>query len=80
MDNENHKKTWNNSPNLFYGVHGGDHSSYFNGIVSFINCNEYCFVSEDLNFEKRIAITPEIAKKFIENGFDLFLPNNYANI
>ena len=30
-------------------------------------------ISENLNFEKRIAITPEIAKKFIENGFEINL-------
>ena len=35
-------------------------------------------VSENLNIEKRIAITPEIAKKYISNGFEVLLPKNYA--
>ncbi len=36
-------------------------------------------LSEDKNFEKRIAITPEIAKKYINLGFNLYLPSNYGN-
>ena len=35
-------------------------------------------ISENLNNEKRIAITPEIAKKYINLGFNLTLPNNYG--
>ena len=35
-------------------------------------------ISENLNIEKRIAITPEIAKKYISLGFKLILPNNYG--
>ena len=36
-------------------------------------------ISENLNFERRVAITPEIAKKFIDNGFEINLQKNYAN-
>ena len=35
-------------------------------------------VLEDKKFEKRIAITPEIAKKYIALGFELSLPENYG--
>ena len=35
-------------------------------------------VSEDKKFEKRIAITPEIAKKYIAIGFELSLSENYG--
>ena len=28
---------------------------------------------------KRLAITPEITKKYIDLGFNLFLPNNYGS-
>ena len=35
-------------------------------------------VSENKDIEKRIAITPEIAKKYISLGFNLTLPNNYG--
>ena len=36
-------------------------------------------ISENKKFEKRIAITPEIAKKYIDLGFNLSLPNNYGD-
>ena len=35
-------------------------------------------VSENLNIEKRIAITPEIAKKYISLGLEVSLPENYG--
>ena len=35
-------------------------------------------VKEDLNIEKRISITPETAKKYINLGFSINLENNYA--
>ena len=35
-------------------------------------------ISENRDIEKRIAITPEIAKKYISLGFSLMLPNNYG--
>jgi len=36
-------------------------------------------ISENHNIEKRIAITPEIAKKYISLGFNLSLPSNYGS-
>ena len=33
-------------------------------------------ISENQDIEKRIAITPEIAKKYISLGFNLTLSNN----
>ena len=35
-------------------------------------------VSENQKFEKRISITPEIAKKYIALGFEVFLSENYG--
>ena len=35
-------------------------------------------ISENKDLEKRIAITPEIAKKYIDLGFNLSLPHNYG--
>ena len=35
-------------------------------------------INENIDIEKRVAITPEIAKKFLENGFDLNLQKHYA--
>ena len=36
-------------------------------------------VSENKDLEKRIAITPEIAKKYINLGFEVQLSENYGN-
>ena len=35
-------------------------------------------LSENKDVEKRVAITPEIAKKYISSGFEVFLPKDYA--
>ena len=35
-------------------------------------------ISENKQFEKRIAITPEIAKKYINLGFEVNLVTNYG--
>ena len=35
-------------------------------------------ITENIKSEKRVAITPEIAKKFINAGFKIYLQNNYA--
>ncbi len=34
--------------------------------------------SENLNYEKRISITPDIAKKYISQGFEIYLSENYG--
>ncbi len=36
-------------------------------------------VSENKEFEKRISITPEIAKKYISNGFEVMIENNLGS-
>ena len=36
-------------------------------------------ISENQKVEKRIAITPEIAKKYISLGFEVSLSENYGN-
>ena len=35
-------------------------------------------ISEDKTLEKRVAITPEIAKKYISSGFDVTLSKDYG--
>ena len=35
-------------------------------------------ISENKKFEKRIAITPDIAKKYIALGLEVSLPENYG--
>ena len=36
-------------------------------------------INENQKIEKRIAITPEIAKKYINSGFEIVLSKNYGN-
>ena len=36
-------------------------------------------ISENKNVEKRISITPDIAKKYITNGFQILLENDYGS-
>ena len=36
-------------------------------------------LSENKKIEKRLAITPEISKKYIDLGLNIFLPNNYGS-
>ncbi len=36
-------------------------------------------ISENKEFERRIAITPEIAKKYLSAGFEICLSKNYGN-
>ncbi len=36
-------------------------------------------ISENREFERRIAITPEIVKKYISLGFEVILPENYGD-
>jgi NAD(P) transhydrogenase subunit alpha len=36
-------------------------------------------ISENQEIEKRIAITPEIAKKYLSLGFEVSLCENYAS-
>ena len=36
-------------------------------------------ISEDKNIEKRVSITPEIAKKYLPSGFEVSLSKNYGN-
>ena len=36
-------------------------------------------VSENLELEKRISITPEIAKKYVDLGFEVYLNSNYGS-
>ena len=60
----------------------GNNSLSFDGDISFIIIQNILMnlasISENLKIEKRIAITPEIAKKYISLGFNLTLPNNYG--
>ena len=80
MDNENHKDTWNNFTKfVLWGTVAVIGvlvlmaifllQSFLMRIVSIL---------ENKNIEKRIAITPEIAKKYIALGFEISLVEKYG--
>ena len=51
----------------------------FNGFILIVNfIMKIVSVTEDLNIENRIAITPDIAKKYISNGFKVSLIKDYG--
>ncbi len=57
----------------------GDIGFSFNGNILIVNLDmRIASVSENFNDEKRIAITPEIAKKYISLGLEVSLPKDYA--
>ena len=35
-------------------------------------------ISEDLNLEKRISLTPELSKKYLDLGVEIFINKNYG--
>ena len=35
-------------------------------------------ISEDLNLEKRISLTPELSKKYLDHGVEIFINKNYG--
>ena len=57
----------------------GNSSTCSNGNLPIITLNMHlASISENKSIEKRLAITPEIAKKYISLGFNLSLPNSYG--
>ena len=73
MDNENHKNTWNNFTKfVLWGTVAVIASFSFNGNILIISLlMRIASILENKNIEKRIAITPEIAKKYIALGFEI---------
>ena len=81
MDNQDHNKTWKNFTQF---VLWGTVAIILILVLMAIFLLQICFmrivsISENKNDEKRVAITPEIAKKYISNGFEVYLSENYAN-
>ena len=67
--------------NLYCGELSRYSSFSSNGNILIIRFNyENCFYFRKSKIEKRIAITPEIAKKYISLGFEVSLSENYGSI
>ena len=57
----------------------GSVSISINGVILTIEFFDENWISlENQKIEKRISITPEIAKKYISLGFDVHLSKNYG--
>ena len=68
------------SQNLCCGVLSRSSWFGFNGNFLIIIQNmKIVSLSENKNIEKRIAITPDIAKKYIDLGFEVLLSENYGS-
>ena len=80
MDNQNHKNTWNNLHKICVVGNCRCHRCFsFNGNILAIKFSmRIASVLENQNIEKRIAITPEIAKKYIALGFEISLVEKYG--
>ena len=80
MDNENHKNTWNNFTKfVLWGTVAVIIVLVLMAMFLLQNSGmKIGSVSENKQIEKRIAVTPEVAKKYINLGFELLLPENYA--
>ena len=57
----------------------GYSNTYFDGNIFTINRMHIVSILENQKIEQRIAITPEIAKKYISLGFKLSLSNGYGS-
>ena len=81
MDNDSHKDTWNNFTKF---VLWGTVAVVSILVLMAIFLLQILImiigsVKENHNIEKRIAVTPEIVKKYIALGFKIFLSKNYAS-
>ena len=80
MDNESHKNTWNNFTKfVLWGTVAIIVVLVLMAIfllqVSFMRIGS---ILENQEIEKRISITPDIVKKYISLGFEIFLSENYG--
>ena len=75
MDDQNHKDTWNNFTKfVLWGTVAVVLILVLMAIFLLqIFLMKITSISEDKNIEKRVSITPEIAKKYLSNGFEVSL-------
>ena len=80
MDNKDHNDTWNNFTKfVLWGTVAVIAVLVLMAIFLLQTSHmRIASILEDRNFEKRIAITPEIAKKYIALGCEVFIAENYG--
>ena len=81
MDNENHKNTWNNFTKFVLWGTVAVIIVLVLMAIFLLQCLKMRIgsVTENQNIEKRIAVTPEIVKKYTSLGFEVTLIKNYAS-
>ena len=81
MDSDDHKNTWNNFTKfVLWGTVAVIAVLVLMAIFLLQSLPmRIGSVTENKNIEKRIAITPEIVKKYISLGFEIFLSENYGS-
>ena len=80
MDNQNHKDTWSNFTKFVLWGTVAVISVLVLMAIFLLQSLSMRIVSvlENQKIEKRIAITPDIAKKYISLGLEVALPENYG--
>ena len=76
MENDSHKKSEQFCKICFVGNNYGCYNINFDGNFSFIN--EIGSINENRDIEQRIAITPEVIKKYKSIGLEVCLSKNYG--
>ena len=81
MDNQNHKNTWNNFTKFVLWGTVAVTAVLVLMALFLLQCfnMRITSLSEDKSIEKRIAVTPDVAKKYIDLGIELSLPENYGS-
>ena len=82
MDNDSHKNTWNNFTKFVLWELSLLFVYYINGnfLIIIIRIKmRIGSILENQEIEKRIAITPEIVKKYTSLGFEIHLSENYGS-
>ena len=80
MDNDSHKNTWNNFTKFV--TWGTIAVIVVLVLMAIFLLQRFIMrigsILEDQNLEKRIAITPEVTKKYKSLGFEILLCENYG--
>ena len=76
MDNENHKSTWNNFTKFV--LWGSIAVATILILMAIFSIMIIGSIKENLEKEQRIAITPDVVKKYKSLGLALVLPENYG--
>ena len=79
MDNENHKKTWDGFTKfVLWGTISVILVLILLALFFLLKLMIIGSISENIKLEKRVAITPDIVKKYKSLGLEVHLSKDYA--